>query len=101
VVGAGVGEQVFDGLGGGVGEGGVDGDLVFVPVVDRLGVEHIQQPFGEGGGCVGEDVAQVRQLVQQGGVIVMLGGSVSVNWLTAREISFPSLRVRREERPWC
>jgi hypothetical protein len=46
VVGAGVGEQVADGLGGGVGEGGVDGDLVFVPVVDRLDVEGVQQPFG-------------------------------------------------------
>jgi hypothetical protein len=41
VVGAGVGQQVFDGLGGGVGNGGVDGDLVFVPVVDRVHVEHI------------------------------------------------------------
>ena len=39
VVGAGVGEQVCDGLGGGVGEGGVNGDLVFVAVVDGLDVE--------------------------------------------------------------
>jgi hypothetical protein len=39
VVGAGVGEQVCDGLGSGVGEGGVDGDLVLVPVVDGFDVE--------------------------------------------------------------
>ncbi len=76
MVGAGVGEQVVDGLGGGVGNGGVDGDLAFVPVVDRLGVEGVQQPFRQGGGGVGEDVTQERQLVQQGGVIVLLGGSV-------------------------
>jgi hypothetical protein len=31
VVGAGVGEQVVDGLEGGVGDGGADGELVFVP----------------------------------------------------------------------
>ena len=76
MVGAGVGQQVADGLGGGVGEGGVDGDLVFVPVVDRLHVEGVQQPLGEGGWGFGEDVAQDRQFVQQCGVIVMLGGSV-------------------------
>jgi hypothetical protein len=33
-----------------------------------LDVEGVQQPFGQGGGGVGDDVAQVRQLVQQGGV---------------------------------
>jgi len=54
----------------------MDGDLVFVPVVDRLHVEGVQQPFGEAGRGFGEDVTQERQLVQQGGVIVMLGGSV-------------------------
>jgi len=45
VVGAGVGEQVLDGLGGGVGDGGVDGDLVLVAVVDGADVEHCQQLF--------------------------------------------------------
>ncbi len=63
MVGAGVGEQVFDGLGCGVGEGGVDGDPVFVPVVDGLHVERVEEPFGQVGGGVGEDVARERQLV--------------------------------------
>jgi hypothetical protein len=76
VVGARVGEQAFDGLRGGVGEGGVDGDLVFVPVVDRLDVEGVQQPFGQAGGGVGEDVAQVRQLVQQSRIIGRLSRGV-------------------------
>ena len=53
-------EQVVDGLGGGVGDGGVDGDLVFVPVVDGLNVEGGQEPFGQACGGAGEDVAQVR-----------------------------------------
>jgi hypothetical protein len=39
VVGAGVAEEVVDGLGGGVGDGGVDGELVFVAVVDGADVE--------------------------------------------------------------
>jgi hypothetical protein len=60
VVGAGVGQQVADGLGGGVGDGGVDGDLVFVPVVDGLDVEGGQEPFGQASRRAGEDVAQVR-----------------------------------------
>jgi hypothetical protein len=51
LVGARVGEQVADGLGGGVGAGGVDGDLVLVPVVDGLDVEGgVEEPFGQGGG---------------------------------------------------
>ena len=76
MVGAGVGEQVVDGLGCGVGEGGVDGDLVLVPVVDGLDVECAEEPFGQAGGGVGEDVAQVRQFVQQGGVVGRLDGGV-------------------------
>ena len=63
MVGAGVGEQVFDGLGCCVGEGGVDGDLVFVPVVDGLDIERVEEPFGQVGGGVSEDVAQERQFV--------------------------------------
>jgi hypothetical protein len=63
VVGAGVGEQVYDGLGGGVGDGGVDGDLVFVAVVDGLDVEGGQQSFGESGGGVAEDVPEGGQFV--------------------------------------
>jgi len=36
VVGAGVGEQARDGLGGGAGKGGIDGDLVHVLVAGGL-----------------------------------------------------------------
>ena len=64
MVGAGVGEQVAEGLGGGAGDGGVDGELVFVAVVDGVEVEDRQQPFDEGARGVGDDVAQVGQLVQ-------------------------------------
>jgi hypothetical protein len=39
VVGAGVGEQVRDGFGGGFGNGGVDSELVFAGVVDGVNVE--------------------------------------------------------------
>jgi hypothetical protein len=76
VVGAGVGEQVHDGLGGGIGDGGVDGDLVLVPVVDGLDVEDGQQSFGECGGGVGEDVPEGGQFVQQRGVVLLSGGFV-------------------------
>ena len=54
----------------------MDGDLVFVPVVDGLDVERVEEPFGQAGGGVGEDVAQERQLVEQGGVAGLLGGGV-------------------------
>jgi hypothetical protein len=39
VVGAGVVDEFADGLDGAVGEVGVDGELVLVPVVDRTQVE--------------------------------------------------------------
>jgi hypothetical protein len=39
VVGAGVGEQVVDGLDGAVGDGGADGELVLVAVVDGAQIE--------------------------------------------------------------
>jgi hypothetical protein len=39
VVGAGVVEEAVDGLEGAVGDGGADGELVFVPVVDGAYVE--------------------------------------------------------------
>ncbi len=58
VVGTGVGEQVVDGLGGGAGDGGVDGELVLVAVVDGAEVKEGQEPFGQAGGGVGEDVAE-------------------------------------------
>jgi hypothetical protein len=64
VVGAGVEQQVAEGVGGGFGDGGVDGELVFVAVVDGVEVEDGQEPFDEAGWGVGDDVAQVGQLVQ-------------------------------------
>jgi hypothetical protein len=73
---AGVGEQAGDGLGGGVGEGGVDGDLVQVVVVDGADVQGIQETFDEAVRGAGEDVAQDRQGVQQGGVVVLGGGGL-------------------------
>jgi hypothetical protein len=74
VVGAGVGDQVYDGLGRGAGDGGVDGDLMLVPVVDGFDVEDGQQFFGEGVWGAGEDVAEDGQLVQQRGVVLAGGG---------------------------
>jgi hypothetical protein len=68
VVGAWVGEQVAEGLGCGFGDGGVDGELVFVAVVDGVDVEDRQEPFDECAGGVGDDVTQVGQLVKQGRV---------------------------------
>jgi hypothetical protein len=76
VVGAGVGEQVCDGLGGGAGDGRVDGDLVLVAVVDGFDVEDGQQFFGQPGRGVGEDVPEGGQLVQQCGVVLLGGGCV-------------------------
>ena len=70
----GVGKQVCDGLGGGVGDGGVDGDLVFVAVVGGFDVEGGEQPFGECGGGAGEDVPEGGEFVQQGGVVFVDGG---------------------------
>ena len=53
----------------------MDGDLVFVPVVDGLDIECVEEPFGQIGGGAGEDVAQERQLVEQAGVAGLLGGA--------------------------
>jgi hypothetical protein len=64
VVGAGVGEQVTGGLGGGVGDGGVDGELVFVAVVDGAEVEDRQEPFNQPGRGIGHDVAEGGQRVE-------------------------------------
>jgi hypothetical protein len=38
----------------------VDGDLEFVPAVDGLDVEGVEEPFGQAGRGTGEDVAQER-----------------------------------------
>jgi hypothetical protein len=64
VVGAGVGEQVADGLGGGGGDDGVNGELVFVAVVDGPEVEDRQEPFDQLARGVGDDVTEGGQLVQ-------------------------------------
>jgi hypothetical protein len=74
VVGAGVGEQVYDGLGRGVGDGGVDGDLVLVAVVDGFDVEYGEQFFRQAGRGGGEDVPEHGQLVQERGVVFFDGG---------------------------
>jgi hypothetical protein len=47
LIGAGVGEEVSDGLRGGVGEGGVDGDLVEIVVVDGGDAERVQELLDE------------------------------------------------------
>jgi hypothetical protein len=49
-------------------------ELVLVPVVDGVDVEHGQEPFDEGGRGVGDDAAEGGHLVQQRGVIVRFVG---------------------------
>ena len=63
MVGAGVGQEAGDGLRGGIGDGGVDGDLVQVVVVDGLDVERVQQLLDEAGRGAGEDVTEDRQFI--------------------------------------
>jgi hypothetical protein len=74
VVGAGVGEQVRQGLGGGAGDGGVNGDLVLVAIVDGLDVEGGEQFFRQRGRGVGENVPEDGQLVQERRVVLFGGG---------------------------
>jgi hypothetical protein len=76
VVGAGVGQECGEGGGGGVGDGDPDGDLVFVFAVEALDVEGGQQSFLQRFGCLGQDVGQVGQFVQERGVVVGLGGGL-------------------------
>ena len=52
----------------------MNGDLVFVAVVDGFDVEGGEQSFGECGGGAGEDVPEGGQFVQQGGVVLFGGG---------------------------
>ncbi len=47
MVGAGVVDEVVEGLESAVGEVGVDGELVFIAVVDRAQVEQGQEPFDQ------------------------------------------------------
>jgi hypothetical protein len=56
----------------------VDGDLVEFFAVDGLDVEGLEELFGQAVGCAGEDVAQDRQLVEQGGVVDLGGGGVEL-----------------------
>jgi hypothetical protein len=60
-----------DRAGGGVGDGGVDGDLVEVLVVEGPDVEGLVELQLEARRGAGEQVSEVRQGVEQGGV----GGS--------------------------
>jgi hypothetical protein len=55
-------------VGGGEGDGGVDGDLVGVLLVDQLQVQSLEQLSLQPLGSVGEDPGQGGQAVQQGGI---------------------------------
>jgi hypothetical protein len=73
-----VGQELGDGVGGGVGDGDVDGDLVEFFGVDGSDVEGLEELFGQAVGGFGEDVAEDRQFVQQGGVVDLGGGGVEL-----------------------
>jgi hypothetical protein len=74
--GTGVGQEAGDGLGGGVGDGGADGDPLVLLAVDGLDVEVLEEPFGQPGVGLGEDVTQDRQRIQQGRVADLGGRGV-------------------------
>jgi hypothetical protein len=56
----------------------VDGDLVFAAVVEDLEVEGLVELGLEPGGCIGEDVAEQRERVEEGGVLAGGGGGEGV-----------------------
>lgn len=60
------------------GQGGPDGDLVFVVPVEGLAAERGQEGFFDPVGGVGEDAGGVGQQVEQGGIVVGSGGCVQV-----------------------
>jgi hypothetical protein len=67
-----------EGVRGGGGDDGVDADLVLAAVVEDLEVEGLVELLLEAGRRGGEDVAQVGEGVQQGGVLARGGDSECV-----------------------
>src|SRR5215831_4474035 len=63
-------------LGGAGCDGGVDGDLVVLLVVDQFQAEGGEQPGLDAGGQARQGVRERRQQVQEGGVVVLAGGPV-------------------------
>jgi hypothetical protein len=64
-----VADDGCESFGGGGGDDGVDADLVFAAVVEDLQVEGLVELLLEAGRRAGEDVAQVREGVEQRGVV--------------------------------
>src|SRR5713101_523062 len=80
--------QIRNWRGGGVGDGGADGALVHVVVVEQFEAECLVEAGLEAGGRAGEDVAEQGQVVQEVRVNVALRA-----WGSARPRS-PSIRPR-------
>src|SRR5215471_4482704 len=70
------GDDVGQGLRGAGGDGGVDGDLVILLVVDQLQAERGEQAGLDGGGQARQGVAEQGQCVQQPGLVLASGSPV-------------------------
>ena len=62
------------GLRGSRGDGGVDGDLVVLLVVDQFQADGGEQAGLDAGGQAGQGVAEHRQGVQEGRLVLLAGG---------------------------
>src|SRR5712691_10801842 len=96
----GVGRGVFaagddggEGAGGGVGEGGPDGALVHVVVVEQFEAECLVGAGLEAGGRAGEDVAEQGQVVQEVRVNVALGAPYISPHSSSPAVSRPPSRT--------
>src|SRR6266571_2039752 len=58
------------------GDGGVDGDLVVLLVVDQFQAERGEQAGLDAGGQLGQGVPEQGQRVQEAGVVLVDGGAV-------------------------